>query len=66
MQQGVKMQSCSGGSGGRARGKQRWVQSSMGNRVEGEGPGMDRRGGDDVDGVAGEEGGRVPWDDGVG
>lgn len=37
----------------------------MWNRVEGEGPGMDGRSGNDVDGVASQKGGGMTRDDGV-
>lgn len=53
----------SGSCRSRPWGKQRWVEGSMWDRVEGEGPRMDCGGRNDVDGMAGEKGGRVTRDD---
>lgn len=65
MQQRVEVQRRSGGGGGGSGGEEGRVKSVR-NRVEGEGARVDGGGWNDVDGVAGQEGGRVPGDDGVG
>lgn len=64
MKQWVKVEG-SGSCCSRPGSQQGRVEGSVWNRVEGEGPGMDGRGGNDVDGVASQKGGGMTRDDGV-
>lgn len=58
MQQGVEVQGRGGSGGCRPRSQEGWVESVR-DRVEGEGARVDGRRRNDVDGVTGQERGRV-------
>lgn len=65
MQQGVEVQGCGSSSGCRP-GSQEGRVESMRDRVEGEGARVDGRRRNDVDGMAGQKRGGVPWNNRVG